>query len=78
MLGPQKPYYLLYALALIGFTINASAPCRQAQVGLLGAFDIVREKVQNQRPLAVLVYRLPVGARALAGSGELGKEEGLG
>lgn len=33
-----KPYYLLSALALIGFTINASAPCRQAHVGLLGAW----------------------------------------
>lgn len=72
-----KPYYLLYALALIGFTTDASVPCRQAQVELLGpCFDIVREKVQNQRPLALLVYRLPLGASALAGSGELGKEEG--
>lgn len=32
-----KPYYLLYALALIGYTMDASAPCRQAQVRLLEA-----------------------------------------
>lgn len=75
----RKPYCFLSELALIGFTTDASsAPCRQARVGLLEAecFNIVIEPFQNQRPLALLVYRFPFGASVRAGSGELGKEEG--
>lgn len=47
-----KPYYLLYALALIGFTINASAPCRQAHVGLLGAW-LCHCKGEGSEPKAI-------------------------
>lgn len=43
---------LLYALALIGFIINASAPYRQAQVGLLGAL-LCHCKGEGSEPKAI-------------------------
>lgn len=64
-----KPYYFLHKL---GSQDASSAPCRQAQVGLL---EVMLGIFRNQRLLGLHVYKALLLGPVSELSRELGKEE---